>query len=476
MKARVLVVDDEKHSRLGLKEALLNDYEVLEARNAEEAFTLLDQGTFEVVLTDMRMAGASGMSVIDHCITLPYKPLCIMMTAYGNVETAVEAMKRGAFDFLPKPVNIERLRLLIERGLHSQALSKENAILHERLNEKYGFHGMIGQSSRFTHVIEQIKQVAPFKTTVLILGQTGTGKERIAQLIHQESPRAKQPFVAVHCAALPAQLLESELFGHEKGAFTGASERRMGRFELAHGGTLFLDEIGEIDASVQVKLLRFLETKSFERVGSNQTLNVDIRLICATHRNIEAMVREGRFREDLLYRLSVVKICLPSLAERQEDIPLLMQHYLKHFGKENKVRPPVVTPEAMQVLLRYPWPGNIRELRNFCENSVVLFPNGTLSVQDLEHKFIYPGASPNGAPLALSSHTQPPFSSGLMLPQPVATAGLPRASKGEAARKMILDALEKTHGKRSLAAQLLGISRRTLYRKLKDWEGEAPHA
>ena len=272
MPATILIVDDEKNTREGLSLVLEEYYEVYLASGAEEAFNLFEAESFDVILTDLRMAGKSGLKVIDRAIKLPNRPICIMMTAYGNVETAVEAMRRGAFDFLTKPVSVEKLELLVKRALQSRQIENENAVLHERLDKKYSFNGIIGNSAVLTDVLNKVKLVAPSKATVLLEGETGTGKELIAQAIHQNSNRARQTFVPVHCAALAANLLESELFGHEKGAFTGANERRIGRFESADGGTLFLDEIGEIDASTQVKLLRFLETRSFERLGSSKPI------------------------------------------------------------------------------------------------------------------------------------------------------------------------------------------------------------
>jgi DNA-binding NtrC family response regulator len=289
-------VDDEKNTREGLAAALEGEYEVFQAADAEEAFRLMQAETFAVVLTDLRMAGKSGLKVIEQALQMPYKPVCILMTAYGNVETAVEAMKRGAYDFLTKPVSLEKLEIIIKRALQQKDLAKENTQLHERLDRQYGLEGIVGHSKALLDVLEQVKQVASSRATVLVLGETGTGKELVAQMIHQNSPRARGPFVAAHCAAIPAGLLESELFGHEKGAFTGATERRIGRFEAADGGTLFLDEVGDLDASTQVKLLRFLETRSFERLGSHKPIQVDVRLVCATHRDLGAMVAKGEFR------------------------------------------------------------------------------------------------------------------------------------------------------------------------------------
>ena len=292
----VLIVDDEKHTREGLQQALAENYDVSVAASADEAFNLMDAQPFDVVVTDLRMPGKSGLKVIDKALALPQKPAVLMMTAYGNIEMAVEAMKRGAIDFLTKPVNIERLEVLIRRALKTRTLEAEVTNLHQRLDEKFSLDGIVGHSPALQAVIDQMKLVAPSKATILLEGESGTGKELIAQAIHQASPRARGPFVAVHCAALSENLLESEIFGHEKGSFTGATERRIGRFESADGGTLFLDEISEISATTQVKLLRFLETKSIERVGGAQPINLDVRLVTATNRTLSQMVKEGRFR------------------------------------------------------------------------------------------------------------------------------------------------------------------------------------
>jgi len=454
MPATVLIVDDEKHTREGLELALEDDYDVYLAENPEEAFNLLDADSFDVVLTDLKMAGKSGMKVIDRAIQLPNRPVCIMMTAYGTVDVAVEAMKRGAYDFLTKPVNLEKLELLIGRALEVRKTKEENIDLHERLDKKYSFEGIIGESGSLAAVLERVRLVAPANTTVLLEGETGTGKELIAQSLHQNSNRAREPFVAVHCAALPSNLLESELFGHEKGAFTGASEKRIGRFEAAHGGTLFLDEIGEIDASTQVKLLRFLESKTFERVGSIQPVQVDVRLVCATNKDLRAMVRKGEFREDLYFRLDVVKIELPPLRDRVDDIPLLLGHFLDQFAEENKLPKINLTTKALSVLQAYRWPGNIRELRNFCENLVVLKQGGEVNEYDLDPRFL---------------HTQEPDTEGedALTPMYVPPSGL--LSKEENEKRLLRNALVQSHGNRTKAAQLMGISRRTLHRKLVKW-------
>jgi len=444
----VLIVDDEKHTREGLQQALQEHYDVSVAASADEAFNLMDAQEFEVIITDLRMPGKSGLKVIDKALALANKPAVIMMTAYGSIDSAVEAMKRGAVDFLTKPVQIERLEILIQRALKTKTLEVEVKQLHERLDEKFNVEGIIGHSPKLASVIERVKLVAPSKATILIEGETGTGKELIAQAIHQASPRARAPFVPVHCAALPPQLLESELFGHERGSFTGATERREGRFELADSGTVFLDEIGEIGPEIQVKLLRFLETKSFERIGSSKTMTVDVRLVAATNRNLEQMVKEGKFREDLFFRLNVVRITTPPLRERTEDIPVLLEHFIKVYSKENAYETVTVEPGAMRYLQAYPWPGNIRELRNFAENAVVLRRGGKISEFDLEPRFRGEVAPP---PSMVTATPANPY------------------SVEDNEKRLLKEALMKSRGNRTKAAQLLGISRRTLHRKIAEW-------
>jgi DNA-binding NtrC family response regulator len=372
-----------------------------------------------------------------------------MMTAYGDVETAVTAMSRGAYWFFQKPVDLRQVELVLERGLKARTTEKEVVTLKARLDRKFSLGEVVGSSAALQHSIEQVRSVASSNATVLLLGETGTGKELFAQMIHQASQRAKGPFMAVHCAAIPANLLESELFGHEKGAFTGANERRVGRFESADGGTLFLDEIGEIDATTQVKLLRFLETRSVERLGSHRPIALDLRLVCATNRDLQQMVKEGKFREDLYYRLSVVPLRLPPLRERTDDIPLLLAHYLERFAKENGAVAPKLSPEALAILVRYPWPGNIRELRNACENLAVLRAGKTVGPADLDARFTTPAS---GAPVA-------------------ATASGPAGNLDRTLneKQLLKQALAAAAGNRTRAAELMGISRRTLHRKLLQW-------
>jgi DNA-binding NtrC family response regulator len=450
MSPSVLIVDDEKHSREGLQQALAENYDVTLAASADEAFNLMDAQPFDVILTDLRMPGKSGLKVIDRALALPGRPAVLMMTAYGNIDTAVEAMRRGAVDFLTKPVNIERLDVLIRRALKAKSLEVEVRQLHERLDQKFSLGEIVGESPLLKDIIERVKKVSQSKATILIEGESGTGKELIAQAIHQSSPRSRGPFVAVHCAALSENLLESELFGHEKGSFTGATERRIGRFESADGGTLFLDEIGEISPSIQVKLLRFLETKAVDRVGGSKTIELDVRLVTATNRNLEQLVREGKFREDLYFRLDVVRFVMPPLRSRPGDIPALIAHFVRIFSEENAVPPLEVEPGAMRTLQAYPWPGNIRELRNFCENAVVLRKGGRLTEFDLEPRFRGGQAT---AP-----------SGGVAEGGPSATLSVEQNEK-----RLLREALIKSRGNRTKAAEMMGISRRTLHRKLAQW-------
>lgn len=453
MKPTVLIVDDEKHTRDGLRAALEEKYETFVAKDATEAARLMNDVPPDAVLTDLRMAGEDGMSVIDRALKLSPQPVCIMMTAYGDVETAVRAMNKGAYWFLQKPVDLRQVEILLERGLKARSTEKEVVALKTRLDRKFSLGEVIGSSNALTQAIEQVRTVAPSNATVLLLGETGTGKELFAQMIHQASPRSKGPFVAVHCAAIPANLLESELFGHERGAFTGANERRVGRFESADGGTLFLDEIGEIDATTQIKLLRFLETRSVERLGSHKPISLDLRLVCATNRDLRQMVAEGKFREDLYYRLSVVPLRLPPLRERRDDIPLLLTHYLKKFASENNTAEAKLSSAALTTLVQYGWPGNIRELRNTCENLAVLRAGKNVEVADLDPRFTQPAIAPR--PVVT------PTTLGTMAP------GVFDREQNE--KNLLRQALASAGGNRTKAAEALGISRRTLHRKLLQW-------
>src|SRR6058998_828665 len=384
MQPTILIVDDEKHTRDGLRRLLEDDNDVYVAEDIGGAISVLERETVDLLLTDLRLGAEDGMQLIDRDMKMPDPPVCIMMTAYGSVDTAVEAMKRGAYDFVTKPLNLDKVEMLVSRALRDSKLDQENQTLRQQIDERYGLENMIGDSPALHEVLDTIRQVAPSAANVLIEGESGTGKELAAHAIHNLSRRNKTKFVTVHCAALSPQLLESELFGHEKGAFTGAYERRIGRFEQANGGTIFLDEIAEIDPSTQVKLLRIMsEGRAFERVGGNQTLHADVRIIAATNKNLEQMVREGKFRDDLYFRLNVVRITMPPLRERKEDIPILVRGFLRHFCKENNKPLLELAPDAMDALLTYNWPGNVRELRTAIEHGVVMATGPKVTVRDL---------------------------------------------------------------------------------------------
>lgn len=451
-KPTLLIVDDEKTTRDGLRVALEEQYDVYVAEDAATATELLERESFDVLLTDFRLPHEDGMKLIARAKSLPKPPICILMTAYGSEELAVEAMKRGADDYIPKGrMQIDELEMRIARALRRQKLEQDNVALRQQLDAKFGLRNIIGESPQMREVLETVKQVAPTRATVLLRGESGTGKELIAKAIHQLSPRANQPMVTVHCAALAPTLLESELFGHEKGAFTGAYERRIGRFEQAQGGTLFLDEIGEIDATLQIKLLRFLGERTFERVGSNKTLTADVRLITATNKDLESLVKAGKFREDLYFRLRVVEIVLPPLRERVTDIPLLAHAFLREFAQENSKPIKGFTPEAMDLLMKYHWPGNVRELRTAIEHAVVLCRGEKITPRDL----------PTQIKSAVA--TEP------TIEQLIAKGDL---TIKEAEKQLIIRALKETGGNRTLAAKKVGLSRRTLHRKIREYKLE----
>ena len=446
----ILIVDDDRPQRDGLQRALGDRYDVLVADEAQKAGAMLEAQPVDVLLTDLRMPGDDGLKLLRRAGSLSNPPVSIMMTAYGSIENAVEAMKAGAYHYVTKPVNLDELELVIGRALKSRKIEAENVNLHEQLDRKFGLENLIGQSPAMLQLFDIIRQVAPTRATVLITGETGTGKELVAHAVHNLSPRKNGAFVAVHAAALPTALLESELFGHEKGAFTGAVERRVGRFELADGGTIFLDEVGELEPAMQVKLLRVLEERRFERVGGNKTLEVDVRLVAATNRDLKKMVAEGKFRDDLFYRLSVVTVNLPPLRERRDDVPLLVTAFNRQYSEENKTPAREITQEAVNLLMAYDWPGNVRELRNAVEQMVVLARGDRLTVRDI------PVAIRSGADLTKISVVRP----GVTM------------TVEEAERQLIVQALKETSGNRTKAADKIGMSRRTLHRKLKQYRLE----
>ena len=453
MKPTLLIVDDEKPTREGLRAALEDRYDVYLAEDAKAATELLEREHFDVLLTDFRLSNEDGMKLIARAKSLAKAPVCILMTAYGSEELAVEAMKRGADDYIAKGrLQIDELEMRIARAVRQQHLEADNVALRQQLDAKFGMENIVGESSAMQEVFETVQQVAPSSATVLLSGESGTGKELIAKAIHHLSPRARQPMVVVHCAALAPTLLESELFGHEKGAFTGAHERRIGRFEQAQGGTLFLDEIGEIDATLQVKLLRFLGERTFERVGSNKTLTADVRLIAATNKNLADLVQAGTFREDLFFRLRVVEIHLPRLRERAGDIPLLAQNFLREFARENNKRVAEFTAEAAAWLLNHAWPGNVRELRTAIEHAVVLSRGEKVTARDLP-PWVRAGAEAAAA-------------------DPARMLAKNDLTVKEAEKQLILRALKETHGNRTAAARKIGMSRRTFHRKLHTYHLE----
>ena len=449
MTPNLLIVDDEKPTRDGLRSALEDRYEVYVAEDATSALGLLESETFDVLLTDFRLPNnEDGMKLIARAKSLPKQPICILMTAYGSEELAVEALKQGADDYLAKGrMQIDELEARITRALKFRSLESENQTLKQQLDKKFGLENIIGESEPMQRVMDIVRQVAPARATVLIHGESGTGKELLAKAIHQLSPRSVKPMVTVHCAALSPTLLESELFGHEKGAFTGAHERRIGRFEQAEGGTLFLDEIGEVDETTQVKLLRFLGERSFERVGGNKTLSADVRIVVATNKNLKELVEKGEFREDLYFRLNVVELWAPPLRERLDDIPILALHFLREFAIENAKSISDFTADALEAMIRYDWPGNVRELRTAIEHAVVLSKNEMIQLTDLPHSVQSRGIIQNEVQM-----NQPIIGKGVTLE--------------EAEKQLIIRTIKECSGNRTAAAKKIGISRRTLHRKL----------
>ena len=446
-KPKILLVEDDRNARNGIAKILRYNYDITVAEDGIRGINILTKNNFDIVITDIKMPGADGMAVLQETLKKSPPPLCIIITAYGSIENAVEAIRLGAYDFISKPINIDHLEHTLSRAVESKNLKTENAELKKQLTLKYNISSMIGKSAKMEEVIDLLKQVASAKATVLITGESGTGKELAAQAIHTLSGR-KGAFIPVHCAALPANLLESELFGHEKGSFTGAIERKIGRFEAADKGTIFLDEIGEIDQTTQVKLLRVLETKTFERIGSSTTIETGARIVAATNRNLEEMVKKGEFREDLYYRLNVLNIEIPPLRDRKEDIPLLIASFIKQAATENEKNVIGISDDVINILLSYSWPGNIRELRNCIERMVVLSREKTLNTGNIPSNII--------------KYVSPELAKRY---QPADTLNIEENEK-----RLIIQALDKTKGNRTVAAEKLGISRRTLHRKLNEYD------
>lgn len=448
-KLSILVVEDGQSQREMLRDFLRKEgHTAGEAENGEQAVQRVRAGHYDLLLLDYKMPGMDGMQVLQAVKGINPEIDVIIITAYGTIETAVDAMKAGALDYITKPIEFEELLLLVDRVSERRTLLRENEILREQLGEKgVTTDRIIYRGEKMSALINMAGRVAASRATVLLQGESGTGKELLARLIHQLSPRAARRIIAVNCGALHENLLESELFGHEKGAFTGATARRVGRFEEADGGTLFLDEIGELSQQVQVKLLRFLQEHEFQRLGGNQTLRTDVRVISATNRNLEQRMREGAFREDLFYRLNVVLMSIPPLRERKEDIPILIEHFLKRYAEENGKEIAGLSSEAQDVLLKYDYPGNVRELENIIERAVVIAREAVISVEDLPFR-----------------ESMEETTAGRK-----AEEGLLRGSIEELERNLIVDAMEKAGDHQNRAAELLGISERMLRYKLKKY-------
>jgi DNA-binding NtrC family response regulator len=441
----LLIIEDDRNARRGLVRAFEKaGYTVVQAATAQEALKALKEKRFDVVLSDIVLPDGDGLELLKTVKESAPDTVVVMMTAFGNVRRAVKAMKVGAYDFIEKPVDLEKLRLVVKRALSERSVREENVLLKSRLRDRYRFDNIIGTSPAIQKVFGMIEQVGPTRATVLLTGESGTGKELIANAIHYNSLRAKGPLVKVNCASLTQTLLESELFGHEKGSFTGAVSRRLGRFEIADKGTLFLDELSEIPRITQVKLLRVLQEHEFERVGGNETIKVDVRIITATNADLEKEVEEGRVREDLYYRLKVVTIHLPALRQRREDIPALVQHFLLKYTEENDKEISGVDPRAMEILIAHDWPGNVRQLQNCIEHAVVMTRDGRLKPEDLSVAPSEPAKTPG---IAVSAGRQ----------------------IKDMERDLIRETLRATGGNKTRAAKMLGIGARTLYRKLKEY-------
>ncbi|RJQ55740.1 MAG: sigma-54-dependent Fis family transcriptional regulator [Nitrospiraceae bacterium] len=450
---RILVIDDEASIRELLKDFLTGKgFEVLTASDGASGINLLKSEKFDLMLLDLMMPGMNGLDVLREVDSEKIDTSSIMITAYASVPTAVEAMKLGAFDYITKPFVLEDVYMAIKRALDVSRLQEENTRLKKELKRKFSPLKIIGNSAPVQEVIKFIEKIADTDSTVLITGESGTGKELVAKTIHYNSSRSRYTFVPLNCAAIPKDILESELFGHERGAFTGAVNTRIGRFELANNGTLFLDEIGELAPSLQVKLLRVLQEKEFERVGGIKTIKVDVRIIAATNRDLEKAVKEGLFREDLFYRLNVIPVHLPPLRKMKEDIPLLTEHFIVEMSKRKKKEPPKISPETMDCLVDYRWPGNVRELENFIERLIILKEGDTITPDDLPERF----------------HERSRATKPVEKIQSLSSTGVDlNLMLDEIENNMIIQALEMSKGIKSKAASLLGLNRTTLIEKMK---------
>lgn len=436
-KTIILVVDDEKIVRESLRDWLVNvGYKVEVAESGEAALGILRQKNIKIMLADLVMPGIDGIELMKKARKIVPTIITVIITAYGSIQTAISAIREGAYDYIEKPFCPEKVELLIKNLVAHQDLVEENISLRRKIEDRYRFEGIIAKSPVMLRIFELIKTIAPTSATVLIIGKTGTGKEIVARAIHHQSQRRNKPFIATSCASLPESLLESELFGHEKGSFTGAVERKKGKFEAANKGTLFLDEIGEINANTQIHLLRALEEKKITRVGGNEEIDVDVRVIAATNKDLRTMVKQGSFREDLYYRLKVVTIQLPPLMDRKEDILPLAEHFLRKFSKANNKVVKKFSPDVIEFMLNYSWPGNVRELENMIEHGVILSKNKEITMADFPQDLIHP-------------------------------APVEGKTIEDVLRNHIINVLEETKGNISEAAKILGIQRMTLYNKLK---------
>ena len=448
MQAKILIVDDETAHRQMIRAVLeAEGYAIEEAGDGKEAVNCVRKRFYDLILMDIRMSKMSGIEALKEIKLINPGIAVIVMTAYASVSTAVEALKSGAYDYLTKPLDIDELKILVTKALHHQKLEEENINLKQILSDSFNFSGIIGRSNAMVKLLETVALVSPSEATVLIIGESGTGKELIANAVHQNSPRKDQPLIKVNCAALPETLLESELFGHEKGAFTGALNRRQGRFQLAHRSSIFLDEISEMSQTTQAKILRVLQEREFEPVGGTQTIRVDVRIIAATNKNLEEEIRSGRFREDLYYRLKVVTVESPPLRARREDIPLLAEFFLKRYADKNRRLIKGFSPRAMDILIRHDWPGNVRELENLIERGVILVRGEIITPKELPEDFI---------PKDLMASTS-------------SSDVIPGRTLREVEKEMILRTLDDAGWNRTHAAEILGISRRTLQLKLKEY-------
>jgi two-component system, NtrC family, response regulator HydG len=449
---QVLVIDNDAAHAEAMADSLRSiGFACTVATGGREAIAHLERGSFEIVITDLKMPDVGGLEVLAKCKELQPDAEVVLVTGHGTVESAVEAMQRGAFNYLLKPLDLKQLRAVVENAARGQYLRRANAELHRRLDERFGFQGVIGNSPAMHDIITRLQRIAPTDATVLIQGETGTGKELVAKAIHQNSPRKKRPFVPLNCAALSEHILESELFGHIRGAFTDASSDRQGKFEYADGGTLFLDEVGDMPIATQIKLLRVLESGEITRVGSNEPVKVDVRILSATNRDLEKAIASGSFREDLYHRLKVVTINLPRLAERREDIPLLTEYFLNEHSKRHHKTIRGISAAARRRLLAYDWPGNVRQLRNVIESMVVVDFDEVLDLDDLPAELAPPAGDVPAVNGQGGLHT------------------LVGKSLSELEALFIAETLKITAGNRTEAANMLGIGERTLYRKIKEY-------